>query len=471
MEKINSNAQMPPYGENDVICRCMSIRRYELKNLQTDKKWRKDIDRIMNGTGGGTVCSGCQLLLREYMGEEVWTPVRLESVTEPAPDIKRFRFVADEPFEPALAGQYIVVQAYIEGRWEQRNYTLTSPAEEQHYREITVRRKSNGLFSTWLHSLTPDNDTPIRVSAPMGRFTPNLVGGRPLVCFVGGIGVTPAISFMRTIREGADRPFRPLLVDYSIRKQDDFILDAWEEKFVDNEEIKLNFRITGMKKDGSDHLPRLDEKQVIDVVGANKNADYYICGPDEYVKETAQHLGSAGVRKSNINVESFAATESEENVKGNPYFYIGLALFSAFIIQDLAQLKTPWLEAMQAQLDFKIYSGLLLLFYLFLQFPLAYNKASHRPHLSADTYEKHRMRGVWAPLFFYIHSTGFGETYLLVLSLVYFSSFITGLFGHDRIKDPVKRRHYFKYWLLVHVTLSVVLMAFIGFHIYVVSSY
>ncbi len=156
----------------------------------------------------------------------------------------------------------------------------------------------------------------------------------------------------------------------------------------------------------------------------------------------------------------------------NDSFYLGLALFFIVVMQDMLSLKITWLEALQTQETFKIYSGLLLLVYLLAQFVVPYNKLCETPHVTrASSYNQHKQRGALAPLFFFIHSTTWGVAYLLLLSMVYFANFLVGLFNYERIKNPSLRRRFFKSWLLLHITLAVVLMALVGFHLYVVVSY
>jgi len=156
----------------------------------------------------------------------------------------------------------------------------------------------------------------------------------------------------------------------------------------------------------------------------------------------------------------------------NRYFYMGLALFFLFVIQDMLSLKMTWLEDLQKQESFKVYSGLLLFLYLLAQFVMPYNRLCETPHVTrASSYNSHKQRGALAPLFFFIHSTTWSTAYLLLLSSVYFANFLLGLFNYERITTPILRSWFFKNWLLLHITLAVVLMTLVGFHLYIVVSY
>ena len=133
--------------------------------------------------------------------------------------------------------------------------------------------------------------------------------------------------------------------------------------------------------------------------------------------------------------------------------------------------KLPWLEQMQGNEPFKIYSGLFIVLYILSQFIMPYNNACKEPRLSVKHYHRHKFIGCLAPLVFFFHSTQLGTAYLLLLSTVYFSNFLVGIFNHERLKFARHRVAYYKVWLPVHITLSVLLIGLVGFHVYVVASY
>jgi hypothetical protein len=91
--------------------------------------------------------------------------------------------------------------------------------------------------------------------------------------------------------------------------------------------------------------------------------------------------------------------------------------------------------------------------------------------MAADTYRMHKRRAIFAPLIFFIHSTSFGVGYLFFLSLIYFSNFFVGIFNHELISDAKKRIAYYKLWLPIHIILSLLTLAMIALHIYVVGAY
>jgi len=442
----------------------MSIKRSELIPLLAGSRKNLNLDDLIGRSGVGSVCTGCHPLIREINGEVIWTPVKLTAIKKISDDARSYRFESKEgAFHPAKAGQHIIVQAYINGVWELRRYTLTTAAEETAYREIAVQRESSGKFSSWLHRISVDENL-IRISQPVGDVTPDLVSCKPLICLVGGIGVTPAISLIRSIarKQGSSRQ---IILDYSALNDARLVFKGELQAFAEqNDNIIVNFRTTD--KDGF-----INQDDINGLVQKYPESEFYLCGPPSFTNAVTAYLDDADIDEKRISIERFSAPEPAKVNQSKRYFYLGLALFMAFVMQDVAQLKMAWLENLQINETYKIYSGLFVVLYMISQFVMSYNKSCEAPHASAATYQQHKFMGALAPLVFYVHSTQFGVAYLLMLSLVYFGNFLLGLFNHERIKEPIKRIRYFKYWLPTHIVFSVLSLALIGFHIFVVASY
>lgn len=454
----------PAYNDDDILCHCMSIKRSDISPLIKRNRDDFSLNELIDFSGAGSVCMGCHLLLEEMMGKTVWIPVKISSIKKTSNDAKIYRFESlGKVFHPSKAGQHIVLQAYVNGVWETRRYTLTTAAEETAYREIIIQREPSGKVSSWFHRVL-ESESNIRISQPAGDVTPDLVAAKPLICLVAGIGVTPVISFVRTINKRSKNS-RQIIIDHSVLNRERLVLkDELDQLSNDNKKIHINYRIT-------DSAGFIDQVEMNELIVAYPDCEFYVCGPPNYSDAVIGYLEEGGINQGSIYIEHFSSPETKRINQSKTYFYLGLVFFFAFLIQELFQLKMPWLESLQSQETYKIYSGLFLVIYMMTQFIMPYNKSCERPHASADTYKQHKFRGAFAPLVFFIHSTQFGVAYLLLLSIVYFSNFLLGLFNHERIESPIKRIRYFKVWLPSHIILSVLTVALIGFHIYVVASY
>ena len=262
---------------------------------------KSDLDDLIGRSGVGSVCTGCHLLLQEMVGETVWTPVEVTAIEEVSNDARTYRFESKgESFHPAKAGQHIIMQAYIDGVWELRRYTLTTPAEETTYREITVQKEPLGKVSSWLDRISVAEKL-IRVSQPTGDVIPDLVSARPLICLVGGIGVTPAISFIRSLHKKSGSS-RQLILDHSVLNEDRLVLkDELQKRAEQNDNIHVNFRLT-------DSEGFIDQDNINELITKFPDSEFYVCGPPGYSDAVIGYLERGGVNQGLIYIELFFCT-------------------------------------------------------------------------------------------------------------------------------------------------------------------
>jgi ferredoxin-NADP reductase len=463
-EILRDEDYMMGYNGDDILCHCMSIKRNEVSQLINNSDNNVKLDEIIDRSGVGSVCMGCHPLIEEMMGQAVWTPVKVSSVIDASESAKTFRFEASgNEFHPAKAGQHILLQAYVNGVWELRRYTLTTAADTTSHREIIVKQVPTGKVSNWLHTIS-GSDCLIRISQPLGTVTPNLKSEKRLVCLVGGIGITPAIAFVRSANKCVEDS-RPIVIDHSVLNEESLILkNQLDQLQTENSKVNITYRLT--KENG-----QLCQQVISGIIKDYPESEFYVCGPPGYSKAILKYLEFAGVDKNLISIEHFSSPEEKTVKQSSNYFYIGILLFLAFLVQDLFQFKMPWLENLQSIESYKIYSGLVFVIYTVGQFILPYNKSCEIPHATSTRYKNHKFRGAFAPLIFFMHSTHFGVAYIFALSTVYLGNFLLGLFNHERISNQLLRITYFKIWLPLHILMSVLTVAMIGFHIYVVASY
>lgn len=448
--------------DSDIVCNCLQITRGELRQAIEAGAFNDEL--LMEATGAGSVCGACRMSLREMVGQADWTPVQLIRTIAIAEEIQAFRFAPHgRTLEQAKPGQHVLIQAHIDGHWVQRPYTISSSAQELAYREITVKREPHGLFSNWLFDNPPD-DALIRISDPQGDYYTELEETHPVVCLVGGIGMTPAMAMCRSFVE-ADST-RPLYIDYSANRPGQLAhIDELKQLANDHENISLNTRIT-------DQTGHMKQAQVQQITQQYPNAHFYICGPEGYQAFAEQALLASGVANSAIHIEEFTHVGNQVvAAPGRGYFYLGLGLVAAFLLQDIFQLKMEWLESLQAGENFRRWTGVALTLYLAGQFILPAMRLRGDIKASARHYHLHKIQGAFAPLVYFIHATSVGYAYLLFLSVVYFANFILGLFNQEIITTPAFKLRYQYYWLISHILLSVLTIALLLAHIYLVFAY
>jgi ferredoxin-NADP reductase len=143
--------------------------------------------------------------------------------------VTALNYVADDVLEVTLAaqdgrrlpdyrpGQHITLEVDLDGDTTlTRSYSLVGPAREheRHTFRIAVRRQIGrtehgdewiGAFSGHLHTQICVGDA-LRVGGPSGNFVIPERSPQPVVLFAGGIGITPFLSYLESLKGADDMP-------------------------------------------------------------------------------------------------------------------------------------------------------------------------------------------------------------------------------------------------------------------------
>jgi len=311
------NAHVDP-TDDAIICSCMGTTRGELK--QKVAFGCVTAEQLANETGASLACGFCKNSITDIAtssdkmrASKVVSTLGEESYCNKNKDIKYFRFRPEnEVIENYFPGQHIRLEAKIKGRWIQRTYTLTSDSSQKDYYEIAVKRESRGVFSRWLHDQLTE-DSKVLISKPQGHYHLTASPQNSIVCFVGGVGVTPAIAFLRYLAKIDHKS--PLYIDYSVSTKDEI---AFEQEFrqITNDNFKVNLRVTERRSQKSYYDKENDQREVIGknrisgqdvehIVNQHPGADFYICGSKPYDEAIKHYLNHSGVGKEKIHSEQF----------------------------------------------------------------------------------------------------------------------------------------------------------------------
>jgi methionine sulfoxide reductase heme-binding subunit len=151
------------------------------------------------------------------------------------------------------------------------------------------------------------------------------------------------------------------------------------------------------------------------------------------------------------------------------FLILGLLLMTAFFLQDVFNLRWNWLLELQSDEAYKRFSGLFLAAYIAEQWCLSLARIGEAQKRLRLIYKIHQEFGVFAPVFFYIHSMRIGYAYLCFLSLIFFSNILIGLLNPASLDIRNKKVSY--YWMVSHVSLAVLTVILMFFHIFIVFYY
>jgi ferredoxin-NADP reductase len=310
----------PSYNDNDILCSCMQIKRFEVASIAQKSK---NLKHVVNCTGVGSVCTSCQPLVYEMMGNDIWINVKIDSIREVSSSVNLYTFSSKlTSFSSMKAGQYILIQGYINGKWEIRRYTLVSSSNSG-CRKIMVQKEPHGLFSSWLADESIVNKY-IRISEPLGEIIPSLNKEEPLVCIVGGIGITPVIAFIESILD-SKKSIGSLHLLHSISDEEKYI---YKEQLEDYEkvypQISIEFHLVSNKG-------RVNEKVISELSNKYVNSEFYICGPDSFDKDISKYLRKNGINDNAIYIGSFNMASFKQVEHSKIYKYLAIFLFLSFL--------------------------------------------------------------------------------------------------------------------------------------------
>jgi ferredoxin-NADP reductase len=283
------------FADTAIICRCTGVTRGELNDAVT--KGCDTVEKLAGRTGASRVCGSCAALLAEIVGRSDMNAAELIGIIPVTPLVKSFRFKPrDVPVKSSLPGQHIRIEGLVDGRWVQRSYTLTSSSEQRDLYEITVKREAHGLFSRWLHDRIT-TACAVRISEPLGSFYVPTEASEPVVYFAGGIGMTPALAMVRSLKRLARLP--AFHVDYSAPTADQFAYaDELTNAAQDDDRLQVSLRAT-------EQQGRLEQADIDRVLQRYPNATYYVCGPKPFEQSVRHHLSVRGITDGGIRIEHF----------------------------------------------------------------------------------------------------------------------------------------------------------------------
>ena len=409
-------------ADDSVVCLCMGVEASTL--VAAMEGGCRTAHALSARTGAGTVCGGCLPRLAELTAETLSQTVRCLEVIHRAPRIRSFRFEVPSSHHLGLIrpGQRLIVRAIIDGVVVQRPYTLTSAATERRHYEITVQREPHGIMSNWLFdNLRPGSS--VAIMPPSGTRLVDLREPRPLVCLVGGIGVTPALAICRSA--AASGAGRRVHVDYSVSTRGEIVCaEEICELASRHPTITWHTRITAARG-------RFQATDLAQLATAFPDCDWLICGSRSFQADAERLLIAQGIAPRRVHSESFRAADGEMPAKPvatalmsplqrRVVGYGMLVVIAAFIAQALLGIKWPLLDRLQAVTAYSALTGIGLLGLLTLQWRLAYVRLRNRAANTAWAYGLHVAIGPAVLAMIWLHSTrlGYGLSMLVCLNIL-----------------------------------------------------
>jgi flavin-dependent oxidoreductase len=252
---------------------------------------------------------------------------------------------------------------------------------------------------------------------------------RPLVCLVGGIGVTPALAICRSAAASGSR--RRVHVDYSVSTRGQIVcaeeLGALTSR---HPAITWHTRITAAQG-------RFQAADLARLAIEFPDCDWLICGSQSFQTDAERLLIEHGIAPRHIHIESFRAFDGETTAEPTATALMSprqravmgygmLIVLAAFVAQALLGITWPLLDRLQAATAYSALTGTALLGLLMLQWRLAYVRLRKRAANTAWAYGLHVAIGPAVLAMIWLHSARLGYGLSMAVCLNILGSLATG---------------------------------------------
>ncbi|KAL4863463.1 hypothetical protein BDV12DRAFT_177463 [Aspergillus spectabilis] len=216
-------------------------------------------------------------------------------------------------------GQFVSVRVYVPelGVYQPRQYSLSDVPNRQYF-QISVKKefasgaRPAGRISNVLHQSLPEGSE-VEISMPFGDFVLDVNSNTPVVLMSGGVGLTPMMAMLKTVTSLS--PSRPAVFVHAVRSGRVHAMKHDLAKIMaENPQVsKAVFyeQVAENDKNGIDYdyVGRVDISMIKDKV-LLPDADYYICGPQPFMKAQSQDLEKMDVPSDRIHMEVFGSPSS-----------------------------------------------------------------------------------------------------------------------------------------------------------------
>jgi ferredoxin-NADP reductase/MOSC domain-containing protein YiiM len=244
---------------------------------------------------------------------EGFAPLRVTSVQRESDTITSFvlRPLGEhQPTPRSEAGQYLTLRLQPEGASGSpviRSYSMSRVAGDDGYR-ISVRRVPGGAGSGYLHQHVHEGDV-VAAAAPRGDFVLR-DGHRPVVLLSAGVGATPVLAMLHALAIGRDQ--REIWWVHGARDRSEHAFGSEVARLLRT--LRHPHRLISYSNPGAPEAEGPD----FDIVGRISgqtlrrakvpiDADYYLCGPGEFMETLSAGIVAQGTAPQQIVTELFGA--------------------------------------------------------------------------------------------------------------------------------------------------------------------
>jgi ferredoxin-NADP reductase/MOSC domain-containing protein YiiM len=276
--------------------------------------WRSSFEALLEHQSQGGSEAGNPALAPAAQPAPAWAGFRPLRVVDKRRESSNVTSLGLEPSDgrPLVAarpGQFIVLRLKPAPDAPDllRSYSLSGEPSAQRWR-ISIKREPNGAAGAYVETGLKIGDV-IDASAPRGAFT-LIQGEGPVVLLSAGIGLTPVLAMLETLAAGGSR--RDIWWVHGARNRAEHAFAAEVQallKLLPNGHSHIRYSTPGptdRRAVDFDGPGRLDVR-VLQELGVPPAADFYLCGPTEFMSALTADLANWGVAAGRLHSENFGS--------------------------------------------------------------------------------------------------------------------------------------------------------------------
>ncbi|GFR80671.1 flavodoxin reductase [Elysia marginata] len=206
------------------------------------------------------------------------------------------------------AGQYVSLEAVIDGADVRRSYSICSPPESETL-SVGIKEVKGGKFSLYANRVLKVGDF-LKVGTPEGRYTYERFDKGSIMIFASGSGITPNMSIIKTALKNGGSSKVHLVYGNRTPKETMFLSELKELKRTYSERFGITYVFSRYNEDGA-LFGRIDRGVVKKMTRQFGADEFYICGPKEMNDIVSHTLEGEGVSPSSIYFESFQSANTD----------------------------------------------------------------------------------------------------------------------------------------------------------------
>lgn len=217
-------------------------------------------------------------------------------------------------------GQYLTLQAIINGEDVRRAYSLCSSPATGELPTVTCKRVEGGKMSNYLASTIQPGMT-VNVMPPQGRFFTEIDANnnKHYILVGGGSGITPLISIIKTVLLKEPNSICTLI--YGNRNSSSIIFKNELDQLAANYPGKLHlvYSIDTTESGWNGVTGLLTADKISELIkqahGTITNREYFLCGPEGLMTQARTAFNQLNLPSGNVHIEFFTAPTSDKKVE------------------------------------------------------------------------------------------------------------------------------------------------------------